>query len=93
MPIILERDKHSDEFNRQPLANALSKVLLEHDSARLPLNVGIFGAWGIGKTQFMTMIKKEVLDLSKPKAEDRVVRTVEVRVSPRRRSRIDVGDC
>lgn len=67
MPIILERDKHSDEFNRQPLANALSKVLLEHDSARLPLNVGIFGAWGIGKTQFMTMIKKEVLDLSKPK--------------------------
>lgn len=57
MSFVLERDEHSDEFKRAPLAEALSQAMLEHDRDRLPLNVGIFGAWGTGKTQFMKMVK------------------------------------
>jgi predicted KAP-like P-loop ATPase len=65
--IVLENDAHNDEFLRLPLAGALAEMLLEHDRSRLPLNVGIFGAWGTGKTQFMKMTKGEVVRQSEPK--------------------------
>lgn len=67
VPFVLERDGHMDEFNRRPLARALAEALIEHERDRLPLNVGIFGAWGTGKTQFMEMIDEEVVSLSLPK--------------------------
>ena len=67
MPIVLEGDLHKDEFNRFPLAVVLAEVLVEHDRSRLPLNVGVFGAWGTGKTQFMEMICAEVVRQSHPK--------------------------
>ena len=46
-----------DDFGRAPLADALVTMILEHHKGLLPLVVGIFGAWGTGKTRFLEMMR------------------------------------
>src|SRR5258708_3667748 len=64
-PIILLKD---DKFRFAPYAEALTKSILNAEP--LPLCVGIFGAWGSGKTSFMNLLKYFIVEATKEEAKN-----------------------
>src|SRR5579884_3395575 len=51
-PVALAKE---DKFGFAPFADELKNMILETEP--LPFCVGIFGAWGSGKTSFMNMLR------------------------------------
>ena len=58
-------DPRADALNFGDFRPALKEILT---TAETPLTVGIFGAWGSGKTSLMRMLRDEIESEGKPKA-------------------------
>lgn len=55
-----EATSHEDHLNRQPLISALAAVLA-HKSNCDHQTIGLLGDWGIGKSTWLRLLKKELL--------------------------------
>lgn len=55
-----EATSHEDHLNRQPLISALAAVLA-HKSNSEHQTIGLLGDWGIGKSTWLRLLKKELL--------------------------------
>lgn len=58
---LTDEKSKKDALKRENMAKSLAQVLL---SCKTHLNVGLFSAWGNGKSSFINMIKSEVQDLA-----------------------------
>lgn len=54
-----EKGGDTDAFNHNAYASALFRVL--HDN-KPPLSIGLFGAWGIGKSTVLNLLSKKIRD-------------------------------
>lgn len=57
-----------DEIGFEPYVNALSKMIV-HKNTQTPLVIGLYGAWGSGKTSFMKQIDGAIKETSKNKTK------------------------
>ena len=48
-----------DAFNHSAFATAIYKVILDNDP---PLSIGLFGAWGIGKSTVLNILRRQIQD-------------------------------
>src|SRR5262245_43316163 len=49
----------ADHLNRKVYARALAELIAE-DKTELPLTIGVYGAWGSGKSSFMLLVEQMV---------------------------------
>ena len=59
-----------DSLNFSDYVSGFARLLADTD-VRLPIAVGLFGNWGVGKTHFINMLKRDIADLVGRHAADR----------------------
>lgn len=62
--IAIDRGSYIDKLSR----NTYAKILTRHiakKTTKTPLNVGVFGEWGEGKSSFLNLIEKEIESFNK----------------------------
>lgn len=60
-PILTDTPAQRDGLDFQPYIDALAQLIIDENTAT-PITVGVFGAWGSGKTSLMNLIKQQVDD-------------------------------
>ena len=50
-------DEKGDEFQHRHYVSVLEDILLK---SQTPINVGLYGKWGVGKSSIMHMLRKAI---------------------------------
>ena len=57
-------DESQDEFGRVPLVELIAKSIIAYSKESHPCtNIGLYGAWGSGKTSLINLLKKRLVAL------------------------------